>query len=179
MCSASCPPPRNYAGWRDAPRRARADLADAARRELEPPSTDEGFDAVERVPFARASTPARPGVFIAASALADAGWQAVLADTDSQAPHLVFDWRPDGDAAGLDPAVEGLRAHVAGPVEAAVCPHGGGPPACWCRPPLPGLPLAFARRHDVDPARSVVVGTTSAHRTLAGTLAARYVARSG
>ncbi len=151
-----------------------------ARRELEPPSTDEGFDGVERVPFARASThPGRPGVFVAASALADPGWQAALAATDSQAPHLVFDWRPDGDAADLDPAVEELRAHVAGPVEVAVCPHGGGPPACWCRPPLPGLPLAFARRHDVDPARSVVVGTTPAHRTLAATLAARYVARSG
>jgi histidinol phosphatase-like enzyme len=60
-------------------------------------------------------------------------------------------------------------------VEAAVCPHPGGPPTCWCRPPLPGLLLAFARRHGVDPASSLVVGASAAHRTLANALAARYV----
>jgi histidinol phosphatase-like enzyme len=56
-----------------------------------------------------------------------------------------------------------------------VCTHPGGPPMCWCRPPLPGLPLAFARAHRVDPARSTLVGTSSAHRTLAATLGSRYV----
>ncbi len=45
-----------------------------------------------------------------------------------------------GDAARL------LQAAVAGPVEAAACPHPGGPPRCWCRPPLPGLALAFCAR---------------------------------
>jgi len=35
--------------------------------------------------------------------------------------------------------------------------------------------LEFARRHSVDPARSVVVGTSPAHRTLANALGARYV----
>ena len=64
---------------------------------------------------------------------------------------------------------------VSGPVEAAVCPHGGDPPRCWCRPPLPGLPLAFARTHNADPARSLLVGARPAHRTLATTLGARYV----
>ena len=68
-----------------------------------------------------------------------------------------------------------LSAEVSGPVEAALCPHGAGPPVCWCRPPLPGLPLAFARAHGVDPSRSILVGTGSAHRTLATTLGARYV----
>ena len=61
------------------------------------------------------------------------------------------------------------------PVETALCPHGGGPPPCWCRPPLPGLVLAFAREHEVDPVASVLVGTSSAHRTLAGTLGAQFV----
>ena len=55
-------------------------------------------------------------------------------------------------------------------------PHRGGPPICWCRPPLPGLPLAFARAHGVDPARSTLIGTSPAHKTLATTLGARYVA---
>jgi histidinol phosphatase-like enzyme len=60
-------------------------------------------------------------------------------------------------------------------VASALCPHGAGPPACWCRPALPGLLLAFARAHDVDPARSTLIGTSTAHRTLAETLGARFV----
>jgi histidinol phosphatase-like enzyme len=60
-------------------------------------------------------------------------------------------------------------------VDSALCAHGAGPPTCWCRPPLPGLPLAFARAHGVDPARSIVIGASNAHRTLATTLGAYYV----
>jgi hypothetical protein len=137
-------------------------------RELEPPSADEGFASVERVAFERAPRAGAPGVFVAAAALAP-GWES----PDPQAPHLVFDWRPDGDPAALAADAEGLG--VDGRVETALCPHGAGPPICWCRPPLPGLPLAFARVHDVDPARSTLVGTSAAHRTLATTLGARYV----
>ena len=41
-----------------------------ALRELEPPSTDEGFAGVEHVPFVRiAATEGRTGVFVAAAAL--------------------------------------------------------------------------------------------------------------
>ena len=144
-----------------------------AVRELEPPSEDEGFAAVEQREFVRGSDGrAHAGVFVAAGALEQPGWQRLLEAADRAAPHLVFDWRSDS---GLAAEVERLEAAVSGPVESAVCPHGGGPPRCWCRPPLPGLPLAFARRHDVDPARSVLIGTSPAHRTLAGTLGARYV----
>ena len=138
-----------------------------AARELEPPAADDGFAGVEQVPFARAPGGGRPGVFVAAAA---AGHAAETPD----APHLVFDWNPDGDAAALDAAADRLAALVRGPVERALCPHPAGPPTCWCRPPLPGLPLAFARAHGVDAARSLVVGTRPAHRTLAATLGARY-----
>jgi hypothetical protein len=34
----------------------------------------------------------------------------------------------------------------------------------------------FARRQGVDPANSVLIGSTPAHKTLATTLGARYVA---
>jgi aryl-alcohol dehydrogenase-like predicted oxidoreductase len=133
-----------------------------AVRELEPPADDEGFAAIERVPFVREPRPerTRAGVFVAASALPAHG--------DPAAPHLVFDWRPGGEelTAGVD---------VAGPAESAVCSHPAGPPVCWCRPPLPGLVLAFARRHGVDPARSTLVGTSTAHRQLAAALGATYV----
>ena len=142
-----------------------------ALRELEPPSADEGFGAVERVPFARAERPGRAGVFVAAAALGRPGWERGR----SEAPHLLFDWSPGGTPDGLAADAARLAAAVGGTMTAAVCPHGGGPPICWCRPPLPGLPLAFAREHEVDPARSTLVGASAAHRTLAATLGARYV----
>ena len=149
-----------------------------AVRELEPPSIDEGFSAVEVIPFARA--PALPerigaGVFVAAAALKQPGWQRTVAGLDPSAPHLVFDWIPDGAPDALAPLVRLLAELVSGPVDGAVCPHGGGPPRCWCRPPLPGLPLAFAHAHGLDPERCTVVGASPAHRTLSTTLGARFV----
>jgi aryl-alcohol dehydrogenase-like predicted oxidoreductase len=141
-------------------------------RELEPPSTDEGFARVERVAFVRAPRPGGvPGLFVAAGAAEKLG----QASFDTAAPHLVFDWNPDGSDELLGAAVAHLSAHVTGPLEGALCPHPAGPPTCWCRPPLPGLPLAFARAHDVDTSRSTLVGTRPAHRTLATALGARYV----
>jgi aryl-alcohol dehydrogenase-like predicted oxidoreductase len=135
-----------------------------ALRELEPPSLDEGWAAVEHVPFERVAGNGRPGVFVAASALEHG---------DPAAPHLVFDWRPGASAGSVE--IAGLAARLTGAVEVAVCPHGAGPPACWCRPPLPGLLLAFARAHGVEPSRSTLIGTSAAHRTLATTLGCRYV----
>jgi aryl-alcohol dehydrogenase-like predicted oxidoreductase/predicted kinase len=148
-----------------------------ALRELEPPSSDEGFAGVEVMPFVRANPLGRPraGVFVAAAALRRPGWEHALDAGEHNAPHLVFDWRPDGAPDTLDPCVARLSAAVSGPVEGALCPHSAGPPSCWCRPPLPGLPLAFARAHDLDPSRSILVGSGAAHRTLAATLGARYI----
>ncbi len=146
-----------------------------AVRELEPPSMDEGFVAVEQVPFARAPAVGSAGMFVAAAALSNPGWEDALSEGDPSAPHLVFDWSADGDAAALAAGVARLSALVSGPVEGALCPHAAGPPTCWCRPPLPGLPLAFARAHGIDVSRSVLVGVGPAHRTLAKTLGARYI----
>jgi hypothetical protein len=161
-------------------------------RELEPPSTEEGFAAVEVIPFTRAPRPepSRAGLFVAAAALLRPGWEAAIQTADRGVPCLIFDWRPDATVDVLAPALAQLRDAVAdlrgavtplrdavavAPVEAALCPHGGGPPRCWCRPPLPGLPLAFAHAHDVDPSRSMLIGASSAHRTLAGALGAHYL----
>lgn len=148
-----------------------------ALRELEPPSSDEGFAQVDAMPFTRAPTSGRErmGVFVAAAALRAPTWEHVLERVDREAPYLVFDWSPDGALAMLDPCVARLTTAVSGPVESALCPHAAGPPSCWCRSPLPGLPLAFARANDLDPSRSVLVGAGPAHRTLAATLGARYV----
>jgi hypothetical protein len=148
-----------------------------ALRELEPPSIDEGFAGVDRVPFTRAEPqrPGREGVFVAAAALGRAGWRQALDPAAPEAPHLVFDWNPDGTGDDLAAGVARLSAEVSGQVDGALCPHAAGPPRCWCRPPLPGLPLAFARARGVDPSRSILVGVGPAHRTLATTLGARFV----
>jgi aryl-alcohol dehydrogenase-like predicted oxidoreductase/predicted kinase len=149
-----------------------------ALRELEPPSADEGLAGVEHVRFARTppSPRAQVGVFLAAAASRKPGWEHALGQADRRAPHLVFDWSPDGTRDALAAVTARLSAEVSGVVESALCPHPAGPPTCWCRPPLPGLPLAFARAHGVDPSRSILIGTGAAHRTLATALGARYVA---
>jgi aryl-alcohol dehydrogenase-like predicted oxidoreductase len=149
-----------------------------ALRELEPPSADEGFTAIEVIEFARAAPASGrdgAGVLVAAAVLDRAGWEGALADAQPGTPHLVFDWRPDGAPDALEPQATRVAAVVSGTVETMICPHGGGPPRCWCRPPLPGLPLAFAHTHRLDPAHCTMLGTSSAHRTLAATLRARYV----
>jgi len=146
-----------------------------ALRELEPPDADEGFAVVERVPFERAPREGRTGVLVGAAALRSPGWTSAIGQAAADAPHLLFDWQPDGSPDSLAEEAALLSDTVRGSVEVAVCPHRGGAPTCWCRPPLPGLALVFARAHDVDPARSVLVGTSTAHRTLAIALGSRYV----
>ena len=146
-----------------------------AFRELEPPTDDEGFASVERIPFERVAHPDRPtsGVFVAAVADHTPEWERALEAAEPTAPHLVFDWSPDGASARLGATADAVAGIVSGAVEAALCPHSAGPPTCWCRPPLPGLALEFARRHAVDPASSVVLGASPTHVTLAKTLGAR------
>ena len=145
-------------------------------RELEPPAGDEGFAGVERRAFERAPRTGtrRAGVFVAAAAVGRPGWEEAVAGAGPDVPALVFDWNPDGDRAALDTAADRLSVTLPGPVSAALCPHPAGPPRCWCRPPLPGLILAFAREHGVDPARSLLVGSGPAHRSLAAALGARH-----
>lgn len=148
-----------------------------AFRELEPPAADEGFACIDQVPYARApqSGRARVGVVIAAAALRRPDWTYPDERCDRSAPHLVFDWSPDNTVESLAARVARLAADVSGPVESALCAHAAGPPRCWCRPPLPGLLLMFARTHGVDLSRSTLVGSAPAHRTLAKTLGAEYV----
>ena len=130
------------------PGSARADHSRcAAFRELEPPADDEGFAAVERVPFerldGRTATPACSSRPLRSVARDGRGARRA----DRTAPHLVFDWRPDGDERRSRPrAVAAVADVVSGTVEAAICPHPGGAPICWCRIPLPGLrsPLRIA-----------------------------------
>jgi len=119
------------------------------------------------------------GVFVAAVANRTPEWERALAAAGPAAAHLVFDWSPVGASDRLEATASAVAEVVSGAVEAALCSHAAGPPTCWCRPPLPGLVLEFARRHAVDPASSVVFGASPAHATLARTLGARSQLSSG
>jgi aryl-alcohol dehydrogenase-like predicted oxidoreductase len=146
-------------------------------RELEPPALDEGFAAVDEVPFQPAAIDPHggAGVLVAAPALERTGWREAVAAIAPAAPHLLFDWRPDATPDVLAGPLARLREVVPGPVAAGLCPHGAGPPRCWCRPPLPGLALAFTAAHRLAPSRCIVVGSGPAHRTLANALGARHI----
>jgi aryl-alcohol dehydrogenase-like predicted oxidoreductase len=149
-----------------------------AYRELEPPSNDEGFAAVEHVPFVREaprSVGATGGVFVATSAMSAPGWELAVAGIAFETPCLLFDWEPGGGIDALDADAARLSEAVRQRVTTALCAHPAGPPVCWCRPPLPGLIQAFARTRSVDMSRSILVGTGPAHRTLAKTIGATYV----
>ena len=125
-------------------------------RTLERPSPDEGFASIETIPFARRPGSGRPAAAVPLENLA------ALADVPPGVPVLVFGWTADEASA---------RAKVAGrDVELLLCPHPDGPPVCWCRPPLPGLWLAFARKYGVDAQASTMFASSPAHRTMANEL---------
>ena len=148
-----------------------------ALRELEPPAAGEGFAEIERLRFVRESVQpgGSPGVFIAASAAVHPGFAGAIHAEGPDTPRLVFDWQPDGDSTLLERAAEMVRALPPATVDASLCAHPAGPPVCWCRPHLLGLLLHFARDRGVDPSGSVLVGTSSTHRSMAGILGCRYI----
>lgn len=126
-------------------------------RDLEAPSADEGFAAIETVPFVRDAAAAHlpRAVALPLAAIDDDARAAVLARLAAEPAGvacLLVAWRPGSDA----PARERIHAFAAAIasmtgrlVEAAICTHPAGPPVCWCRPPLAGARLAFAQRHGV------------------------------
>jgi aryl-alcohol dehydrogenase-like predicted oxidoreductase/predicted kinase len=132
------------------------------RRECEPPSTDEGFVAVERVPFRRERMPFSG---TARALVVDVDHTTGAWDAWRNGGWLVVGtaWRPDGGDVPRD--ID----------DVAVCPHPAGPPICWCRKPLPGLGLLLARRHGIDLARSIHVGAGAADKGFAARLGMRFV----
>jgi histidinol phosphatase-like enzyme len=52
-----------------------------------------------------------------------------------------------------------MQARLGVAMDVLYCPHGGGPPVCWCRKPLPGLGVVFIQRYKLDPSRCLYVGS--------------------
>jgi aryl-alcohol dehydrogenase-like predicted oxidoreductase len=132
------------------------------RRELEPPEAGEGFAALETLPFQRRP---RPGHDRAATVFTLDTLATARPEDAVDGRFLCIGWTSDAPAPP--------RADV----DLVLCTHGGGPPRCWCRPPLPGALLVLVRRHRLDVARSRLVGASAAHRALAAAVGLRYSQR--
>jgi energy-coupling factor transporter ATP-binding protein EcfA2 len=73
-------------------------------------------------------------------------WQPEIADGKQSAEGVAAIMRRMCDLLGVD-------------IEVEYCPHAAGPPACWCRKPLPGLGVQFVQRHRLDPSQCIYVGS--------------------
>jgi histidinol phosphatase-like enzyme len=171
------------------------------RRELEPPELAEGFTRVDAVPFVRqpragfegralivwydgvvrasrsgARTPRgpddvvlRPGARELITRHRDEGWRL-----------LGLSWQPEVAAGSMTPeevAATFTRTHelLGAEIECEWCPHGDGPPVCWCRRPLPGLALVMIERHRLDPRQCRYLGAGGLDRSFARALGLSYM----
>jgi aryl-alcohol dehydrogenase-like predicted oxidoreductase/histidinol phosphatase-like enzyme/predicted kinase len=153
------------------------------RREIEPPDTSEGFVRVEPVPFVRrpAGHAGRAALFWHDGVLrkSRSGARTPSSPDDVVVPPgrreavaryraegfrvLGVAWQPEIVAGRMTDDEAGAifaRTHelLGTEMETVYCPHGDGPPVCWCRKPLPGLAVVLIERHRLDPARCVYVG---------------------
>jgi len=155
------------------------------QRELEPPDASEGFSRIDVVAFERARDPLRTGRALlvwcdgvlmrsrsgARAALAPddvdvlpGRAEALRRSSESGWTILGLAWRPEiADGVATRPAVDAcfarMRELLGVEIDVRYCPHGGGPPVCWCRKPLPGLGVEFVRRYALEPSKCVYVGS--------------------
>ena len=153
------------------------------QRELEPPDPGEGFSAIEVVPFERRrdATFTNRAVFIWSDDGALVEREAArLGDHQAQGvPIFVLSWQPEIAAgtrrqAEVDAHFDSIRERTGLLFELACCPHGAGPPRCWCRKPLPGLPVSLVIRDRLDAAQCVFIGEGAQDRGLARKLGSRF-----
>jgi aryl-alcohol dehydrogenase-like predicted oxidoreductase/histidinol phosphatase-like enzyme len=153
-------------------------------RALEPPDPAEGFAAIDIVRFERRRDPAarnRALILWCDGVLAGSrsGQRAPSSSEDVEVvagrgevlrryaeegwPLLGLAWRPEiaEEKLSTDEVDAGFARMISAlgvPVDVKYCPHGGGPPVCWCRKPLPGLGVVFVRQYQLDPAQCIYVG---------------------
>ena len=154
------------------------------QRGLEAPTLAEGFSHLETVPFERQWPPGHvhralfvwcDGVLMRSRSggrtptSADdvdvvAGRAAVLRRHHDEGWRIVgLSWQPEIAAgartpADVDAVLARLRERLDVEMDTLYCPHGAGPPVCWCRKPLPGLAMLSIMRHLLDPGRCLFVG---------------------
>lgn len=154
------------------------------QRELEPPDEAEGFSTIEVMPFERRRDPSfvtralivwcdgvlrrsRSGRRSPVSADDVEVFEErseLLRRYESEGWRLLgLSWQPEiaeesMSTADVDATFERMQELLGVRIEVEYCPHGAGPPTCWCRKPLPGLGVVFIQRHRLDASRCIYVG---------------------
>ena len=154
------------------------------QRELEPPDVSEGFSSVDVVPFKRRFDRSRvnravivwcDGMLLrshsgqrvpvdAADVVVDPRYAPTLRRYADEGCRLIgLSWQNEvaerkRTPADVDAIFARMNALLGLALEVEYCPHGAGPPQCWCRKPLPGLGVLLIHRHSLDPAACFYVG---------------------
>lgn len=169
---------------------------------FEPPQLDEGFGAVDELPFVRRPAPQQ----LARGLLLDVDGTLRVTKSGELYPRSPDDvqllpgrrqvlqrWLDDGyqlffvsNQSGI--ASDNLTQDAADacfartiellglPVtEVAYCPHPAFPVGCFCRKPLPGLGVALVQRHNLAREHALMVGDMDSDRDFARALGVRYV----
>ncbi|MEZ4470557.1 MAG: aldo/keto reductase [bacterium] len=170
-------------------------------RDFEAPIRGEGFASIERIPYRRVLP---PGFTQRALLLDYDGTLRTTASGEPYPRHpddvVVLPGRGDllrryrdagflllgisnqsGVAAGhlteeaALACIERTNALLGVEIEAEICPHPAGrAPACYCRKPMPGIGVLFIERHQLDPARCLMVGDLETDRGFAEAAGFRF-----
>lgn len=146
------------------------------RELLEPPTREEGYLSLEKIPFSRTPSPvgAHRGLLLEISQIS--------ADRHPRIRELhregwkvsVLAWLPGASPERTVEQKAKLARELGIPFEFSVCPHPPGPPICWCRKPLPGRGITLIETQDLDPSRSLHVGKSPQDRSFAERLGIPY-----
>jgi len=170
------------------------------QRELEAPDLSEGFSRIDVVAFERRSDPsfANRAVIVWCDGLllrsrsgrrvpsspddvdVSADWATILRRYHDEGWRVLgMSWQPEiaegtQSIAGVDSVFARMRELLGIDIEVEYCPHGAGPPSCWCRKPLPGLGVLFMYRYRLDPQACTYVGSGPQDRAFARRLGFSY-----
>ena len=144
------------------------------QRELEPPHPSEGFSSIETIPFVRtrdAALTKRAVIVWCDGVLGDPAARPFKdRDAETLRRYAADGWRILG--LGWQPGIADeritredadagyarMQEELGVAIDVLYCPHGAGPPVCWCRKPLPGLGVLFIQRHQLDASQCIYVG---------------------
>ncbi|HEY7700625.1 MAG TPA: aldo/keto reductase, partial [Vicinamibacteria bacterium] len=150
------------------------------QKKLEPPRAEEGFLRIESIDFARETRAERTGrgLFFEYDGVVRKkrpthpdqvevlpGRREALSRFAAEGFRLLgVSYQPDVPEEVARACFQRTNEILGLEIEVEFCPHGGGPPICWCRKPLPGLGVLLIERHGLDPARSLLIESSTGDR---------------